>query len=183
MSDKNAWESIKDELRQGLTSEAFQNWVERTEFLNLDEATLRVAVPDEVTKNFLESEYSRKVQSAIRDLHLPVSEIRYELILSSTYRTKPPVLVQNGNNGTQGLEFPAAANQLNPRLTFSAFVVGSCNQFAHAASLAVASSPSRSYNPLFVYGGSGMGKTHLMHAVGCELIERFPGMRVVYTSG
>ncbi|HEY3442352.1 MAG TPA: chromosomal replication initiator protein DnaA [Paludibaculum sp.] len=183
MSDKNTWESIKEELHQGLTSEAFHNWVERTEYLGQDGAKLRVAVPDEVTKSWLESEYAPRVLTAIRDLHLPVGEIHYELIPSSAYRTKPPMLVQNGNNGTQGPEFPAAASQLNPRLTFGAFVVGSCNQFAHAASLAVASSPSRSYNPLFIYGGSGMGKTHLMHAVGCELMERFPGMRVVYTSG
>lgn len=183
MLDKNTWESIKDELHQGLTSEAFHNWVERTEYLGLDGAKLRVAVPDEVTKSWLESEYAPKVLNAIRDLHLPVGEIHYELIPSSTYRPKPPVLVQNGNHATQGPDFPAAANELIPGLKFGAFVVGSCNQFAHAASLAVASSPSRVYNPLFIYGGCGMGKTHLMHAVGWELMERFPGMRVVCTSG
>ena len=132
MSDKNTWESIKEELHHGLTSEAFHNWVERTEYLGQDGAKLRVAVPDEVTKSWLESEYAPRVLTAIRDLRLPVGEIHYELIPSSAYRTKPPMLVQNGNNGTQGPEFPAAANQLNPRLTFGAFVVGSCNQFAHA---------------------------------------------------
>jgi chromosomal replication initiator protein len=72
--------------------------------------------------------------------------------------------------------------QLNPRFTFDRFVVGSCNQFAHAAARAVASKPSRSYNPLFVYGGTGMGKTHLMHAIGLELIQQYAGMRIVYTS-
>src|SRR5437016_13654954 len=71
---------------------------------------------------------------------------------------------------------------LNPKFTFDSFVVGNCNQFAHAAAQSVASHPSRSYNPLFLYGGVGMGKTHLMHAIGRELIDRYGSMRVIYTS-
>jgi chromosomal replication initiator protein len=71
---------------------------------------------------------------------------------------------------------------LNPKFTFDSFVVGSCNQFAHAAARSVATNPSRSYNPLFIYGGVGMGKTHLMHAIGRELMQRFGSMRIIYTS-
>jgi chromosomal replication initiator protein DnaA len=71
---------------------------------------------------------------------------------------------------------------LNARFTFDNYVVGSCNQFAHAAAKAVATLPSRSYNPLFIYGGVGMGKTHLMHAIGRSLVENFGGMRIVYTT-
>src|SRR5207245_4260009 len=71
---------------------------------------------------------------------------------------------------------------LNPKFTFESFVVGSCNQFAHAAAQAVATTPSRSYNPLFIYGGVGMGKTHLMHAIGRSLTDRHAGMRIIYTS-
>jgi chromosomal replication initiator protein len=78
--------------------------------------------------------------------------------------------------------FASAAGQLNTRFRFDNFVVGSCNQFAHAAARAVADSPSRSYNPLFIYGGTGMGKTHLMHAIGRELLDKYPSIRVVYTS-
>ena len=181
MAENNTWESIKQKLHGSLTSEAFHNWVSRTEYLGLDGTRLRVAVPDEVTKSWLESEYAPKVLSAIRDLRLPVGEIHYELAPASVYRSSAPV--RDGSGAPQGPEFPAAASQLNPRLTFQAFVVGSCNQFAHAAAVAVASSPSCSYNPLFIYGGSGMGKTHLMHAVGSELMARFPGKKVVYTSG
>jgi chromosomal replication initiator protein len=71
---------------------------------------------------------------------------------------------------------------LNPKFTFESFVVGACNQFAHAAARSVATQPARSYNPLFLYGGVGMGKTHLMHAIGRELMDRFSSMRVIYTS-
>jgi chromosomal replication initiator protein len=72
--------------------------------------------------------------------------------------------------------------QLNPKFSFQNFVVGSCNQFAHAAAQAVANSPSKSYNPLFIYGGVGMGKTHLMHAIGRALLQNYAAMRIVYTS-
>ncbi len=74
------------------------------------------------------------------------------------------------------------ANSLNPKFTFDSFVVGACNQFAHAAARSVATNPSRSYNPLFIYGGVGMGKTHLMHAIGRALMDKFGTMRMIYTS-
>src|SRR6185437_12618427 len=74
------------------------------------------------------------------------------------------------------------ASPLNPKFTFDSFVVGACTQFAHAAARSVATNPSRSYNPLFLYGGVGMGKTHLMHAIGRELTDRYGAMRVIYTS-
>src|SRR5947207_4364202 len=87
----------------------------------------------------------------------------------------PPV-----SNGSSEAE--ASSSALNPKFTFDSFVVGACNQFAHAAARSVATNPSRSYNPLFLYGGVGMGKTHLMHAIGRELTDKFAAMRVVYTS-
>jgi chromosomal replication initiator protein len=76
----------------------------------------------------------------------------------------------------------SVAGSLNPKFTFATFVVGACNQFAHAAARSVATNPSRSYNPLFLYGGVGMGKTHLMHAIGRELMDKHDGMRIIYTS-
>lgn len=183
MVSKNTWETIKQELHGKLTSDAFQNWVARTMFAGEDGGLLRVSVPDEVTKFWMEREYAPKVQSAIRDLRLPVAEIQYELPAAATRPTMH-------NGGMEGLpvsvpmlQFQPAERQLNPRLTFSNFVVGSSNQFAHAAAKAVASSPSKSYNPLFIYGGSGMGKTHLIHAIALALLENYGGLRVVYTTG
>jgi len=189
MLEKNTWESIKEQLQDRMTSESYQNWVARTEFLGFEGSKLRVAVPDEVTKIWLESEVASKVTTAIVDLQLQVQEIHYELASpvknGNGHVVMKPVSAASTNGASNGLvpEFPLAASQLNPRHTFSSFVVGSCNQFAHAAAFAVASSPSKSYNPLFIYGGSGMGKTHLMQAIGRSLYEDRPGMRIVYTSG
>src|SRR5437899_3682868 len=79
-------------------------------------------------------------------------------------------------------DLDSSTASLNPKFTFDSFVVGACNQFAHAAARSVATNPSRSYNPLFIYGGVGMGKTHLMHAIGRALMDNSGGMRVIYTS-
>jgi chromosomal replication initiator protein len=105
--------------------------------------------------------------------------VHYEL--ASNGGEAPAFAEDNGSD--HGFQFPAATEHLNPRLTFDSFVVGSCNQFAHAAAKAVASTPSKSYNPLFIYGGSGMGKTHLIHAIGHAVMQRWPSMRLVYTTG
>ena len=87
------------------------------------------------------------------------------------------------NHGEEKAEVAFAPSiSLNPKFTFDTFVVGSCNQFAHAAAQAVATGPSKTYNPLFIYGGVGMGKTHLMHAIGRSLVDQHAGMRIIYTS-
>lgn len=197
MLSKNPWEAIKEQLLGNLTLDAYQNWVARTAFVAHDGGLLRVSVPDEVTKFYMEREYAPKVESVIRDLRLPVAEVLYELPAAQSQHVassevtvpaspqSPPQDSQEpqGPRSFATPQFQPASRQLNSRLTFSSFVVGSCNQFAHAAAKSVASSPARSYNPLFVYGGSGMGKTHLIHAIGLAFLEHYPGMRVVYTTG
>ena len=171
----DAWEQIKAKLSERLAPQEFENWVQRTSLDRMDQGSLRVHVPDQVTKDYIEQEYGAHIASAIRELNLVVSNVEY---------------IPNGAGGASSSparyaaepSFGSAAAQLNPKFRFENFVVGSCNQFAHAAAQAVAGNPSRSYNPLFIYGGVGMGKTHLMHAVGRALIERYASMRVVYTS-
>lgn len=182
MSENDVWQRIKSQLRGRLPSAAFQNWVARTELLSADGGKLTIAVPDEVTKIWLESEYAEKVSESARAAGVTVTEIRYQ----PSANEAASVEVHAGSNGTAAApaaEFPLSMRELNPRLTFNSFVVGSSNQFAHAAAVAVAGSPAKRYNPLFIYGGSGMGKTHLIHAVGRSIIESFPTLRVVYTSG
>lgn len=170
----NGWDEIKRYLQNKLSGEAYNNWVLKTEFGGQDGQTLRVAVPDGVTKAWFEQEYGELIGGAIKNLALPVTSVHYDVRLA----TSEPASF----DAEPAAAFAAPIASLNPKFSFDNFVVGSCNQFAHAAAKAVAGSPSRSYNPLFIYGGVGMGKTHLMHAIGQSLLQHYGSMRIVYTS-
>jgi chromosomal replication initiator protein len=168
------WEQIKSRLASKIGVQGYENWVMRTAFQSAEGRTLRVIVPDQVTKDWMEHEYAAEVTTVIAELSLPVERVVYVPTPSQTVATP--------ENSSSEPIFASAVGQLNSKFRFDNYVVGSCNQFAHAAARAVANSPSRSYNPLFIYGGVGMGKTHLMHAIGRELLDHYAGMRIVYTS-
>ena len=172
--ENNPWDQIKNRLAGKISSQAYQNWVMRTSFEGMDGATLQVSVPDQVTKDWMENEYGEDIRCSFRELNLRIDQVQYSV--------RPVQHTAPNENGSAEPIFASAGGQINPKFRFENFVVGSCNQFAHAAARAVANTPSRSYNPLFIYGGVGVGKTHLMHAIGRELLDRYPGMRIVYTS-
>ena len=181
----NPWEQIKAVLTSRISPRAYEDWVMRTVFDGSDGVSIRVWVPDQVTKAWMEQEYAEDIRQTICDLRLPIERVVYTARAAET-AAQSSTSNDTGNYRAAGTApdplFAAPASQLNQRFRFSNFVVGSCNQFAHAAARAVANSPSRSYNPLFIYGGVGMGKTHLMHAIGTALLEQYPSMRIVYTS-
>jgi len=179
----NVWEEIKQALAGRLSADGFQNWIQPTQQQRQEGRVIWVGVPNTATAEYIEHYYRETVSHTIRDLQLPVDKVVYQTTQGYT----------NGNgHGVDAVPMPAVASEaelfssnnlhLNPKFTFDQFVVGSCNQFAHAAAQAVANSPSKSYNPLFIYGGVGMGKTHLMHAIGRALQDRFSGLRLVYTT-
>jgi len=192
----DAWEQIKGWLAARLTVGAYQNWFARTSFGSLHNGDLTVRVPDETTEAFIRQEYSAQIRNAIQELNLPVGRIHYTIQSVPTPAMAAAAGrsgIGLGNDGTVGASlgnggntpeplFEQTSTWLNPRLTFDTYVVGSSNQLAHAAAQAVAKMPSRSYNPLFIYGGVGVGKTHLMHAIGRSLLDNFRGLNVVYTS-
>jgi chromosomal replication initiator protein len=169
----NPWEQIKQQLQADLSPESYLNWVKRTSFGELVGGVLRVVVPNSESKVWMETEYTKQVAAIIRRLNLPVDAVVYEQARS---------MDDNTSEGDRATESESPLYQLNPRFTFDTFVVGACNQFAHAAARSVATNPSRSYNPLFIYGGVGMGKTHLMHAIGRALMTNSTTMRIIYTS-
>ena len=170
----NFWDQVRNYLQFRVSRESYDNWLSSTSFAGLDGDTLFVSVPDRETRQLLETEYAGIVRTGIRELGLPVKTVNYE--------TEPVRGVENRALAAVDSEIESNAGSLNPKFTFESFVVGACNQFAHAAARSVATNPSRSYNPLFLYGGVGMGKTHLMHAIGRELMDRYGSMRVIYTS-
>jgi chromosomal replication initiator protein len=168
----NVWEVVKKRITSKLSPESFDNWFAQTTLRQFEHDTVWVFVPNEAARDYIEQEYSELVHATIRELALPVQQVVYETAASA------PVI----HSSEPEAPFQAPLTQLNPRFTFDSFVVGSCNQFAHAAAKAVALKPSQQYNPLFIYGGVGMGKTHLMHAIGRSLLENYASMRIVYTS-
>ncbi len=165
----NTWDLIKKQLESKLSADSYQNWVSKTHFSHIENNKICVAVPNEETRAWMDAEYSSLVDSTLQELGLSLSGVVYELPCNESAPAKDDL-------------FDTPRAQLNPRFTFDNFVVGSCNQFAHAAAHSVATAPSRRYNPLFIYSGVGMGKTHLMHAVGRTLMDTYAGMRIVFTS-
>jgi chromosomal replication initiator protein len=173
----NFWDQLQTYLRQRISHEAYENWLKGTSLIGVEADVLLVSVPDAETRAWLETEYGTIMRNGMRELGLPVKTVTFE-----TQGRRPAAAPVPVGPADSAGELEYRNNSLNPKFTFQSFVVGSCNQFAAAAAKSVAENPSRSYNPLFLYGGVGMGKTHLMHAIGRELIDRYAAMRVIYTS-
>jgi chromosomal replication initiator protein len=184
---RDPWQLIKDQLERTLSAESFANWIVRTRYSGLDKKTLMVTAPDQQSVRFLAEEYGKQIDAlALKFGYEGVNFVPEPLSRMPGF----PGSAMSGS-GTSGAALSGSgmdefaendsALTLNPRFTFDSFVVGSSNQFAHAAARSVATNPSRSYNPLFIYGESGMGKTHLMHAIGRSLMS-MGKLRIVYTT-
>ena len=171
---RNPWDLIREQLEKKLSTESFENWISRTKFSGVEGRSLVVNAPDRATARILREEYSQLIDNLAVSLGLGLDRVDFVAAAAGTM----PGLPGTTTDFTPDVDSPLA---LNPRFTFDSFVVGSCNQFAHAAAQSVAMNPSRSYNPLFLYGGVGMGKTHLMHAIGRALTARGK-MRIIYTT-
>jgi chromosomal replication initiator protein len=167
------WDLIKEQLSRKLSAESYQNWILRVRFAGIEDKVLTVVAPDEGTVMFLEDEYQTLVNGIAKSLAIGLERVAFVVDES---RPGSPV-----GRGASSYEMEVPTAPLNPKFTFDSFVVGACNQFAHAAAQAVAIDPSRRYNPLYLYGGVGMGKTHLMHAIGRALIARGK-MKIIYTT-
>jgi chromosomal replication initiator protein len=172
---RNPWDLIKEQLQKTLSAESFENWITRTKFAGIEGKSLLVTVPDKATAHLLLEEYSTRINAVAASIGLGLERVEFKVDSQSRMPGLPGM---EPSAGEGDIESPLA---LNPRFTFDSFVVGSCNQFAHAAAQSVAMNPSRSYNPLFLYGGVGMGKTHLMHAIGRALTARGK-LRIIFTT-
>jgi chromosomal replication initiator protein len=166
----DTWEQVLSKVEERVSPQSFATWFKPTQFIRREGTALYVRVPNAFFQDWL-NEHIDVVLAASRDAG--VGEINVVYMIGRPVELEP----LQGN-----LDFDSIDNALNPKYTFDTFVVGSSNQFAHAASLAVAERPSKAYNPLFLYGGVGLGKTHLMHAIGHEIKRRNRTLRVTYIS-
>jgi chromosomal replication initiator protein len=189
LNQDQIWSQVQEELRFQLAKRTYDMWLKNTSVVSADGNTFRIGVPSKLAKDWLEDRFSGLIQETLQAV--TGSEVDIDFVISPTGHRPPLVsadgdFAPNGDNGhDNGVEGPPDApaitpSELNVRFKFSSFVVGHNSQFAHAAAKAVAEAPGDSYNPLFLYGGVGLGKTHLMHAIGHEVHDRFPRKRVVY---
>ena len=181
------WREIASRIRLHLSADAFQRWFAAIELVQVDEMALILQVPNTIYQFWIESNYLNVVQSAAMSVLGSPREIKFRA--ADRGMTGPVVDAQVGRvsetsaSTSQDEDSEGALNHgMNPRNRFEAFVVGSNNQFAHAAALAVSQSPTKTYNPLFIYGGVGLGKTHLMQAIGQQTIDRRKSHKVMYLS-
>lgn len=176
------WQQALSEIEKKLSKPSFETWLKSTSANRMEGNTIIITAPNEFARDWLESRYSSLITETL--LELTGSELRAKFIIPQNQSDTDLDIEQSMKKKPKANpaqeEHPQSV--LNSKYTFDTFVIGSGNRFAHAASLAVAEAPAKAYNPLFIYGGVGLGKTHLMHAIGHYVIEHNPNAKVVYLS-
>ncbi len=171
------WGKVLLNIRRELSEQSFRTWVEPANFQKFEEGTLFLEVPDKFYGDWLKEHYQDIIRGAVAEVTGVRPEIRYVITDKSFKPAAAPLA------SPPGPQKPQAAPGLNDRYTFQNFVVGPGNRFAHAAMLSVSEAPAKNYNPLFIYGRTGLGKTHLLQSAAHYLLERNPNLKVVYLSG
>lgn len=181
---QDLWNRTLAEIEKKVSKPSFETWLKSTEAHSIQGDQLIVVAPNVFARDWLETRYRKIVAETIYDLtgseleirfitpsHQQIEDVDISLAFQKQQQREPHTQEPNQNQ-----------SMLNPKYTFDTFVIGAGNRFAHAASLAVAEAPAKAYNPLFIYGGVGLGKTHLMHAIGHYILEHQPDSKVVYIS-
>src|SRR6516165_4347967 len=181
----NLWEEILTRIETKVNRHSFYTWFKPTMYVSADARAITVRVPNPLFKDWLMKHYAAVITEAMGEIKKPNLAIDF-VSESQTDEAPRPLNIADALPPLEADLPPSPAPGpagLNPRYTFDTFIVGSSNQFAHAACRAVAEAPSRSYNPLFIYGGVGLGKTHLMHAVGQYVLQHDRNLKLTYISG
>jgi chromosomal replication initiator protein len=188
MDAKQVWRAALGELQVSLSPANYETWLRDTSLVEVDDNRFRIAVPNGFAKDWLETRYRSLIAGTLA--RIVGYSVQVEFLVSAAAEAEGATST-NGNGHPQQVRLEpgrvgggteGGAANLNPRYTFANFIVGSANRLAHAASLSVAERPGQAYNPLFLYGGVGLGKTHLMHAIGNQVIAKFPRKKVVYAT-
>lgn len=183
---ENLWNTVLTELKQQLNPQSFNLWLKDTELVHSADSTLTIKVGDDVARRHISEYYTEQIRAIIHSL--TSSYYDCEFITESDLNVEKQSSKNKSPVTGQGVFFYDAGsgkpnqNELNPYYTFETFVVGPNNQLAHAASHSVAQAPATRYNPLFIYGKPGVGKTHLLQAIGNMITSSLPTKRVLYIS-
>ncbi len=170
----NLWLQIRNEIKKRIDQKSYQTWFDPTIYIGQENDALYIKVPNSYFKDWLSFHYSSLINSCSLELFEKVFEIKY------IYEDTPTSFRRRSPHERRSKHGSLLNPNLNPNYTFENFVVGSCNQFAHAAASAVVNNPAKSYNPLYIYGGAGLGKTHLMNAIGHHVLSGNRQLKVLY---
>jgi chromosomal replication initiator protein len=184
MTPDQIWQAAQEELRFQLSKPSYETWLKNASLVAQEKNAFRIGVPTKLAKDWLEDRYSAVIKETLSALVSGDVSVAFEVVAGSR---------EAGSHGADTAvavaEEPPVeevtleeASQLNPKFQFQTFVVGNNSRFAHAACRAVAESPAKAYNPLFLYGGVGLGKTHLMHAIGHAVLEKYKRRKVAYVT-
>ena len=172
------WAKTLEIMQNELTEVSFNTWIKSICPIEITGDTIKLSVPNDFTREILEGRYKDLLINAIKVANNKEYKIEFlignEEAITKSETPKQNIVMSSPSDNMQAV--------LNPKYTFDSFVIGNSNRFAHAASLAVSESPAKAYNPLFIYGGVGLGKTHLMHAIGHYILNKNPKARVAYIS-
>ena len=178
------WDDILEYVQGEIPSVEFRTWFQQVRPLGVENGAYMIGVPHSFARDWLKTHYTPVLETALRDLGAPSPRVGFQVV-GFAKNEQPDIFAGGDAAPTDAAAAPAPAKPrvaLNPKYVFSNFVVGPNNNLAHAAALATAESPGEAYNPLFLYGEAGLGKTHLMHAVGHAVQGRYDGLEVAYVT-
>jgi chromosomal replication initiator protein len=178
---KELWNRVLADVGEKISQKAYDIWLKPLSLISVKDTEFFLEVPNKFFKDWISENYQNLIKESLS--HLTGQQYTIQFIIKESAEEKP----QNPKD-EERISIPRPARQavredgLNPNYTFDDFIVGSSNQFAHAAALAVANLPAKNYNPLFIYGGVGLGKTHLLNAIGNQIAETDPSANICYTT-
>jgi len=175
------WEIVLDIIKAKVSKPSFETWLQATEAMIVNNNFI-ITTPDEFTRDWLINKYRNLIKEALEQITGNEYQLLFLLPSENENIINETNFNENINNIIENKNLNETSARLNPKYTFDTFVIGANNRFAHAAALAVAELPAKSYNPLFIYGGVGLGKTHLMHAIGHYVLQNNPQTKIAYIS-
>ncbi len=181
MTNNELWQSVLAQIQLNISQANFATWFKNTEIVSQKKESVVVSAPNSFVKEWLENKYSKNIFKTIHGFNGEVKEIEYIVGKPKLkiFEKSPIILPETDQLEFQQFKVDKNSN-LNPRYTFDSFVVGPFNELPHAAAIAVAKNPGFVYNPFFVYGGTGLGKTHILQAIGNEVIKNFKKKKIQY---
>jgi chromosomal replication initiator protein len=184
MEGEQIWQAAQEELRFQLSKPSYETWLKNASLVGREKNAFKIGVPTKLAKDWLEDRYSAMIKETLSAIVSGDVSVAFEVVPGQTEARGGRAAVAVAEEPPAEVEDPVLteASQLNPKFQFQHFVVGNNSRFAHAACRAVAETPAKAYNPLFLYGGVGLGKTHLMHAIGHAVLEKHHRRRVAYVT-